>query len=118
MTTGDRERRSTPRVDLTTRLEGQLVTLDEPVVVEQLSAGGMTLRTRVPLPSHLTHEFRVWLGDEPVLLHGQVRHSRVCIADDDVTFVTGLRFVDAPAGVLERVALLVAAVRTDLPHAS
>ncbi|MFN8062661.1 MAG: PilZ domain-containing protein [Vicinamibacterales bacterium] len=116
MSSAASERRRERRVELTSRLQGQVIALDEPVFVQQLSDGGMTLHTRVPLPSNVDHEFRVDFGADALLLRGQVRHARVVIVNDEVTYVTGVQFIDAPAGTLDRVRAL---LESDaLPEAS
>ena len=88
------ERRQGQRVDLTSRLAGQIVTLDEPVVVEQLAQGGMTLATRIPLAPHVLHEFRIWDGDTPFFISWRVTSSRIQLSGDDVTYRTGVVFAD------------------------
>lgn len=97
------DRRREQRVQLTTRLLGQVMTLDEPVAVEQMSPGGMTLRTRSPLPRQDIHEFHVWFGDELTELYGVVRHSRIELRNDEVSYITGIQFAESQDDVLGRV---------------
>jgi hypothetical protein len=104
------ERRRERRVNLTSRLQGHLIALDEPVSVLQVSEGGMTLSTRSPLSARSMQEFYVWVGAEPLLVQGEVRHTRVVVNNDDVTYQTGIQFVDPPAELLERLEELLAPV--------
>lgn len=102
------ERRRDRRVNLTSRLQGHLIELDEPVEVLQVSEGGMTLSTRSPLSPRVVHEFRVRLGASYLLVQGAVRHSRVVVRNDDVSYQTGIQFVDPPAELLEQLDQLMA----------
>ena len=61
-----RERRLSPRVNLLMELKGDLIALDEPATVQQLSLRGMTVHTNVPLGPNGAHEFR---------LHHRRRHA-------------------------------------------
>lgn len=108
------ERRRERRVNLTSRLQGCLIALDEPVSVLQVSEGGMTLSTRSPLSPRGVQEFYIWVGAGPLLVQGEVRHTRMVVNNDDVSYHTGIQFVDAPAELLERLEDLLAPIPLDL----
>jgi hypothetical protein len=78
---GRPERRQSPRVDLLAELQGRIVTLEE-VRVTQLSLGGMTIETGVPLSPRSSHEFRLSYGNRTAVLKGHVAHSRVKVDGD------------------------------------
>ena len=101
------DRRRSARVDLLAELQGHVLTLDETVLVRQVSEGGLTIETSAPLSPRLTHEFRLCLGDRVALVHARVRHSRVQLAGDAVTYVSGLEFVDPSPEALALLADLV-----------
>jgi PilZ domain len=90
------ERRRSPRVEILGRLHGQVVSLDVQVVVREISLGGLSLETPVPLPNGAEHEFRLTLGDEStVLLRGRVVHCHESVrADGRRAYVSGVQFVD------------------------
>lgn len=113
-TGGFSERRRDRRVNLTSRLGGCLIELDEPVSVTQVGEGGMTLVTRSPLSPKTTHEFQVLIGSTPLLVTGVVRHTRVIVRNDDVSYQTGIEFVDPPAELTAHVEELLAPVVLDL----
>lgn len=104
------ERRRERRVNLTSRLQGHLIALDEPVSVLQVSEGGMTLSTRSPLSPRGVQEFYVWVVAAPLLVQGEVRHTRVVVNNDDVTYQTGIQFIDPPAELLAQLEDLLAPV--------
>src|SRR4029077_3004249 len=90
----EEDRRQTPRVDLLREFQGHLLALDEAVTVQQLGPGGLTVVAAVPLsPTHI-HDLRLTLDAEVISLRARVVHSRAVIDSDDVTYVSGLAFVD------------------------
>lgn len=90
------ERRRSPRIEILGRLHGHAVSLDVPVVVREISLGGMALETTFPFPPGAVHEFRLTLGDgAQVVLNGRVMHSRnTAEAGKPPVYVTGIQFVD------------------------
>ena len=97
----EEDRRQTPRVDLLREFQGHLLALDEAVTVQQLGPGGITVVAAVPLsPTHI-HDLRVTLDDEVIQVRARVVHSRAVVDSDDVTYVSGLAFVDPPAETLK-----------------
>jgi hypothetical protein len=89
-----RERRQAPRVNLLMELKGELIALDEPATVHELSLRGMTVHTGVPLGPNGTHEFRLHLDGRTLDVKTRVVHSRVVVERDDVSYISGLAFVD------------------------
>ena len=105
------DRRRNPRIDLLADVEGHLITLDERVQVKQLSLGGMTVETTAPLSPKIDHDFRISLGDEAVTLRARVMHARVAVDGDDVTYLTGLQFVEPTPRLLEVVRRFIDSIR-------
>jgi hypothetical protein len=92
----EEDRRQSPRVDLLHEFQGHLITLDEAVTVQQLGPGGLTLVARLPLsPSHI-HDLRLTLDDLVISVRARVVHTRTVVDGDDVTYVSGMAFVDPP----------------------
>jgi hypothetical protein len=75
-------------------LKGDLIALDETANVQQLSLRGMTVQTHVPLGPNGTHEFRLHLAGGTLDVKTRVVHSRVMVERDDVSYISGLAFVD------------------------
>jgi hypothetical protein len=93
-TSDSHERRRSPRVDLLQDFRGHLMTLDEVVTVQQLGPGGMTIAAGVPLsPAHV-HDLRLTFDELVVTVRARVVHTRAVVAADDVTYVSGVAFVE------------------------
>ena len=93
----EEDRRQSPRVHLLREFQGHLMALDEPVAVQELGPGGVTLVARMPLsPSHV-HDLRLTLDDHVISVRARVVHTRASVDSDDVTYVSGMAFVDPPA---------------------
>ena len=96
----EEDRRQTPRVDLLREFQGHLIALDQAVTVQQIGPGGLTVVAAVPLsPTHI-HDLRLTLDDEVISVRARVVHSRAVVDSDDVTYVSGLAFVDPPPEAL------------------
>ena len=91
------DRRRSARVDLLAELQGHVVTLDETIVVRQLSDGGLTIETTAPLSPHVMHDFRLSVDGRSAIVHARVRHSRVQVTGDTVAYLAGLEFVEPSA---------------------
>jgi hypothetical protein len=96
----EEDRRQTPRVDLLREFEGRLLALDEPITVQQLGPGGLTLVAAVPLSPAQIHDLRVTLDDEVITVRARVVHTRTIVTGDDVTYASGMAFVDPPKETL------------------
>ena len=96
----EEDRRQTPRVDLLREFQGHLLALDEAVTVQQLGPGGLTVVAAVPLSPSQIHDLRLTLDDAVISVRARVVHSRAVVDSDDVTYVSGLAFVDPPAETL------------------
>jgi hypothetical protein len=98
------DRRQAPRIDLLVALRGDLMAINEAARVLQMSARGMMVETTVPLSPRDAHEFRLNLNGRALQVKTRVVHSRVAVDRDDVTYVSGLEFIEldtAAAGDIE-----------------
>ena len=93
------------------RLHGHTVAFDVPVLVREISLGGMAVETDIPLGDGAVHEFLLTLGDgSTVELTGRVMHCRqVADLGEPERYVSGVQFVDdqpsagpPPDGIIER----------------
>jgi hypothetical protein len=91
-----RERRRNPRIQIYGKLHGQLVALDVPVTVTEISLSGLRFETGIDFPAGAVHEFRLTLGDESaVFIKGSVVHCRrISAAGEPARFIVGVRFID------------------------
>jgi PilZ domain len=89
------ERRRYPRVELLGQVTGQPLTFDSPVVVKDLSIGGFSIETSIPLRPGETHEFRFALGDSiSIIVLATVKHQRPAAGRVPGRYVVGLEFLD------------------------
>jgi hypothetical protein len=105
------DRRHSPRIEILGRLHGYTVAFDVPVLVREISLGGMSVETEMSLADGAVHEFLLTLGDgSTVELTGRVMHCRqVADLGEPERYVSGIQFVDdqPPAeppteGIIER----------------
>jgi hypothetical protein len=89
------ERRHSPRIEILGKLHGHTVAFDVPVLVREISLGGMAVETQIPLVQGSVHEFLLTLGDgSTVELVGRIMHSRLMSQEGDPSYVSGVQFVD------------------------
>jgi hypothetical protein len=101
------ERRQAPRVDLLVELKGYIITLGDAATILQLSLRGMTVQTTVRLALNQTHDFRLNLETGPLDVRTRVVHGRFVVDGDDVSYISGLAFVDlTPAATATLEALI------------
>jgi hypothetical protein len=104
------ERRRTPRVEILGEIAGESLTFDSPVTVLDLSPGGFSIETAVPLSIKDTHEFRFSVREGiSVIVLARVVHRRPGTRRPG-TYVFGLEFLDGSkkaradrAGLVERI---------------
>ena len=102
--------RDSRRVELLEALHGEVMVL-QPTVVRQMSRGGMQVETGFMLQLDSLHEFRLTLGDRPVVVKGRVAHSRISFVDHDaIIYRTGVEFIE----LSDRVATAIAAFVDEL----
>ena len=89
------ERRRAPRVDLVGQLRGELVSVDLPIVVREISLGGMSIETSRAFDVDSRHSFVLTLGDGAgVFVLGRVAYSRRVDQAERPIFITGIQFLD------------------------
>ena len=96
----EEDRRQTPRLDLLREFQGHLIALDEAITVQQLGPGGLTIIAAVPLSPTQIHDLRLTLDDDVITVRARVVHTRAVVNSDDVTYMSGMAFVDLPRETL------------------
>ena len=93
-------KRASERVPIRGTLHGDIMVF-EPLLVREVSTKGASIETSFPMQIDSLHDVRLTLGDISVVLKGRVAHSHVSeIAQDIVTYRTGIEFVEPSAPVL------------------
>jgi hypothetical protein len=97
------DKRDSSRLEMLGPLQGEMTTLQS-IAIRELSPAGATVESEFPLPLGSLHDIRLQLS-HPVVVKARVVHSRVNdIAQDVVTYVSGLEFVDVPPRILSAIA--------------
>ena len=101
----DQDRRRSPRVQIFGKLHGQLVAVDVPITVTEISLGGLSLETPIEFPVGIVHEFSLTLGDGSlVTVRGRVAHCRrILMQDDSQNYAVGVQFIDDEAAEIDAV---------------
>ena len=89
------ERRRAPRVDLVGQLHGELVSVDLPICVREISLGGMSIETSEAFDVDSRHSFVLTLGDGAgVFVLGRVAYCRRAERPEGAVFISGIQFLD------------------------
>ena len=104
-------KRENERVPMLGQLVGEIMVF-EPMVVMELSLGGLAVETRFALHLNSLHEMRLTLGTRSVVVKARVVHSHISDVDQDVlTYRSGLEFVELSDRVREVIAEFLDAVK-------
>lgn len=88
------EQRRAARLPVEGSLTGD-ITIPVPLVVTQISAGGVLVETDHPLRLESLHEVRLSVDGTALVVSGRVVHSRVVdLAADTLVYESGLEFVN------------------------
>ena len=94
------DKRQAERVPMLGELHGEVMVF-QPMLVRDISRGGVTVETRFPLQIDSLHDIRLTLADRSVVVKGRVEHSHISDVDQDIVmYRTGLEFVEPSAAVL------------------
>ena len=87
------ERRQSPRIDVRTRVKGQLVSLDTEIVIHDLSRTGFAVVSAANFESGQLLDFRLTASDTPdVTVTAEAVHSRPLHPSRSL-YLTGFRFL-------------------------
>ena len=89
------ERRAACRLEVLDQLNGQLVSMNVPILVRELGAGGFSIESNVPFPIGAHHQFRfTTAAGLAIILEAAVVHSQPTRpAHGWKRYVTGFSFV-------------------------
>jgi hypothetical protein len=112
MTTFDQPR--APRLEVVGQVRGQLVAMNVPIVMRDISAGGFSIESSVAFHRGALHQFRFTTeAGVAVVLRGSVVYSRAGASRDAALgHVTGFAFVREPQSA-EKIAVLLDSVASD-----
>jgi hypothetical protein len=108
-----RDKRDAERVPILGELQGEMMVF-QPMLIKEISRGGVTIETRYPLHLNSLHDVRLILGPTSVILKGRVVHSRISDVDQDiVAYRTGLEFIEPTERVVKAVSDYLDTVKAD-----
>jgi hypothetical protein len=117
----DDNKRDSERIELAGGLSGEVMVF-QPMLIRQMSRGGMQVETAFPLQLDSLHDFRLTLaGGRSVVVKGRVAHCRISDVDQDVVrYRTGVEFIEPSERVAAVIAEFVEHLRTtqmgNAPH--
>jgi hypothetical protein len=107
------DKREAERVSILGELHGEVMVF-QPMLVRDVSRGGVTVETRFPLQIDSLRDVRLTLGDRSVVLKGRVVHARISDVDQDtVLYRNGLEFVEPSQAVAAVIAEFLDTVKTN-----
>jgi hypothetical protein len=97
---GGADKRQAERVAMLGELHGEVMVF-QPMVVRDVSRGGVTVETRFPLQINSLHDIRLALDGKSVIVKGRVAHCHISDVDQDiVVYRTGFEFIEPSPAVL------------------
>ena len=113
----DDNKRDSERIELLGGLGGEVMVF-QPLLIRQISKGGMQVETAFPLQLDSLHDFRLTLGDRSVVVKGRVAHSRISDVDQDVvTYRSGVEFIELSDAVSAAIAEFIGLLRQERQNA-
>lgn len=99
-------------------LHGEVMVF-QPMLVRDISRGGVTVETRFPIQIDSLHDVRLTLADKSVIVKGRVVHSHITDVDqDNVVYRTGLEFVEPSRPVAGAIGEFIEAVKAHRSQAT
>ena len=109
----DADKRGAERVPILGQLQGEIMVF-QPLMIRDISKGGVTVETRFPLHLDSLHDMRLSLNAKSIVVKARVVHSRISDMEQDiVTYRSGLEFVGASGRVLDAIREFLLTVKAD-----
>lgn len=108
-----KDKRGAERVLVTGELRGDMMVF-QPMLVRDISSGGVTIETLFPLRIESLHDLRLTLGKTSVVVKGRVVHSRSSDGGQHiVSYRSGFELVDPSPSASRVIEEYLEAVRAD-----
>jgi hypothetical protein len=106
------DKRATERLPILGELEGS-VAVHQPIGITSISEGGAEIDAAVPLQIDSIHQFRLLLGEQPIVVTGRVAHCRVVdVGQDTMCYRAGIEFVDPTNAARAAIAAFIAVTKS------
>jgi len=105
------DRRDAERLAVLGSLSGEVMVF-QPLTIFEISEQGLVTETNFPLYLDSLHEFRLKLGDQPVIVKGRITHCSLTDVDQElVRYRSGVHFVELPEHVAQAVKVFVSRLK-------
>jgi hypothetical protein len=105
------DRREAERLSVLGSLSGEVMVF-QPLTIFGISEQGLETETNFPLYLDSLHEFRLKLGDQPIIVKGRITHCSLVDVDQElVRYRSGVQFVDLPQHVTQALKVFVAKLK-------
>ena len=109
----DADKRDAERVPILGELQGEIMVF-QPMLIRDISKGGVTVETRFPLHLDSLHDLRLTLVKKSVVVKARVADSKISDVDQDiVTYRSGLEFVGASGRGIDAIREFLMTVKAD-----
>ena len=109
----DADKRGAERVPILGELQGEIMVF-QPMLIRDISKGGVTVETRFPLHLDSLHDLRLTLASKSLVVKGRVADSKISDVDQEiVTYRSGLEFVGASGRVIDAIREFLVTVEAD-----
>src|SRR5437867_404275 len=106
------DKREAERIQILGGLNGE-VTMFQPMVIKQISRGGVQVETGFRLQLQSRHGLKLMLGDKSIILKGRVVHCSISDVDQElVLYRSGLEFVEPNDRIKSVIAEFVDAIKS------
>lgn len=106
------DKREAERIQILGGLNGE-VTMFQPMVIKQISRGGVQVETGFRLQLQSLHDLKLTLGDRSIIVKGRVVHCSISDVDQElVLYRSGLEFVEPTERVASVIADFVDAIKS------
>jgi hypothetical protein len=104
-------KRESERIPILGELHGEVMVF-QPVIIREISRGGVGVETSFPLLLNSLHDFRLELGDQSLVVKGRVAHCSISdVEQETVLYRSGIEFIEASERVHAAIATFIEAVK-------
>lgn len=105
------DRREAERLAVLGSLSGEVMVF-QPLTIIEISAQGLVTETNFPLYLDSLHEFRLKLGDRPVVVRGRITHCSLVDVDHElVRYRSGVQFIELPEHVAQAIKIFLSKLK-------
>ncbi|HXD72886.1 MAG TPA: PilZ domain-containing protein [Vicinamibacterales bacterium] len=105
------DRRDNDRIEILGELNGEVMVF-QPVIIKEISPGGVQVESAFPLQLDSLHDFRLALGDRMIVIKGRVAHCSISdVEQETVIYRSGIEFIEPSERVFNAVRDFIEAIK-------